>query len=157
MQSIDRNDAVSVDVLSYFSVPKGEEDIRMVYNWTESGLNDIIWVPGFILPTANTHLCAVDEETHMADADVGECFLNFLLHSDLCELAGVDLTTFFGGDEFNMIWETWGRAAIWMKSSPYQAVSKLTVADKIIQGNRSDDENVYEWVRVQLNLPGDEN
>jgi hypothetical protein len=59
---------------SYFSVPKGEEDIRMVYDGIVSGLNDSIWVPRFILPTMNTHLRGVDEETEMADVDVGECF-----------------------------------------------------------------------------------
>jgi hypothetical protein len=80
---------------SYLSLPKGEDDIRMVYNGTESGLNDSIWVPRFILPTVNTHLRAVDEETHMAD--------------------------------------------------------------EIIQGGQSDEDNVYQWVKVRLNLPGDEN
>jgi hypothetical protein len=68
---------------SFFSVPKGEDDVRMVYNGTESGLNDSIWIPRFFLPTLETHLHAVDEDTHMADADVGECFLNFLLHPEL--------------------------------------------------------------------------
>jgi hypothetical protein len=75
---------------SYFSVLKGEEDIHMVYaDGTVSGLNDSIWVPLFILPTINTHLRGVDEGTEMADVDVGECFLNFILHSDMQELAGL--------------------------------------------------------------------
>jgi hypothetical protein len=41
---------------SFFAVPKGESDVRMVFNGTESGLNESIWVPGFGLPTARTHL-----------------------------------------------------------------------------------------------------
>ena len=32
---------------SFFHVPKGESDIRMVYDGTKSGLNDIMWVPRF--------------------------------------------------------------------------------------------------------------
>jgi hypothetical protein len=67
---------------AFFSVPKGEEDVRIVCDGTVSGLNDSIWVPRFLLPTIETHLRAVDEETFMADADVGECFLNFILHPE---------------------------------------------------------------------------
>jgi hypothetical protein len=76
---------------SFFSVPKGDDDIRMVYSGFESGLNDSIWVPRFILPTMETHLRGVDEETCMADNDFGECFLNFILHAELRELAGVEV------------------------------------------------------------------
>jgi hypothetical protein len=68
---------------SFFAVPKGLEDIRMVYDGTISGLNDCIWVPRFVLPTIETHLRSVDEETYMADVDVGDCFLNFILHKEL--------------------------------------------------------------------------
>jgi hypothetical protein len=74
---------------SFFSVPKGDDDVRMVYNdGTVSGLNDSIWVPRFLLPTIESHLRAVDEGMHMADVDGGECFLNFILHPEVRELAG---------------------------------------------------------------------
>jgi hypothetical protein len=89
---------------SFFSVPTGDEDVGMVYDGTVSELNDSIWVPRFILPALETHLRAVDEGTYMADADVGECFLNFILHADLRELAGVDLTHYFGEDG-STLWE----------------------------------------------------
>jgi hypothetical protein len=90
----------------------------------------------------------------MADNDVGECFLNFILHAKLRELAGVDLSKFFG-DEGGTLWEVWDRAAMGVKSSPFQAVSALTVADEIIQGDYLQEGNIFEWVRVRLNLPGD--
>ncbi len=61
---------------SFFAVPKGVDDIRMVYDGTKSGLNDNIWVPRFPLPTINTHLRAVDSNTYMSDMDIGEMFLN---------------------------------------------------------------------------------
>jgi hypothetical protein len=32
-------------LISFFVVPKGLDDIRMVYDGTVSGLNDSIWVP----------------------------------------------------------------------------------------------------------------
>ena len=33
-----------------FSVPKGDDDIRMVYNGTSIGINYILWDPNFDLP-----------------------------------------------------------------------------------------------------------
>jgi hypothetical protein len=43
-------------LISFFAVPKGDEDVRMVYDGTKSGLNNCIWVPRFPLPTVGTHL-----------------------------------------------------------------------------------------------------
>jgi hypothetical protein len=97
---------------SFFLVPKGQDDVHMVYDGTVSGLNDSIWVPRFLLPTIETHLRAVDEGTHMADVDVAECFLNFILHPELRELAGVDLSHYFG-DEGEVKWEVWDRGRQW--------------------------------------------
>jgi hypothetical protein len=122
----------------FFSVPKEEDDVWMVYNGTESALNDSTWVPRFLLPTTETHLRVVDEGVHMADVDVGECFLNFILHPELRELAGVDLMAYFGEDRGTLL-EVWDRAAMGLKSLPYQAVSAMTVADEIIQGERSEE------------------
>jgi hypothetical protein len=44
-----------------------------------------------------------------------------------------------------------------VKSSPYQAVSALTVANEVIRGNHADGKFFFEWVRIRLNLPGDRN
>jgi hypothetical protein len=63
------------------------------------------------------------------------------------------LTHYFGGRE-DTLWEVWDRAAMGVTSSHYQAVLGLTVADKIIQGDRFDEENTFQWVKVRLNLPG---
>jgi hypothetical protein len=52
----------SVESLTaFFGVPKGDNDIRLVYDGSVSGLNLTIWVPRFFLPTIRTHLRAVDE------------------------------------------------------------------------------------------------
>jgi hypothetical protein len=41
---------------TFFPVPKGEDDVRMVYDGSVSGLNDdAMWVPRFVLPTIQTH------------------------------------------------------------------------------------------------------
>lgn len=41
---------------SFFAVPKGEQNIRMVYDEMKSGLNDSLWAPWFALPTIEGHL-----------------------------------------------------------------------------------------------------
>jgi hypothetical protein len=61
---------------AFFAVPKGDDDIRLVYDGSVSGLNTSISVPRFFLPTIRAHLQAVDEGTYMADVDIGEMFLN---------------------------------------------------------------------------------
>jgi hypothetical protein len=37
---------------SYFAVPKGENDIRLVYDGSDSGLNEALWSPSFWLPNS---------------------------------------------------------------------------------------------------------
>jgi hypothetical protein len=65
-------------------VPKGDDDIRLVYDGFVSRLNLSIWVPRFFLPTLQTHLRAVDKDTYMANVDIGKMFLNFILHQESC-------------------------------------------------------------------------
>jgi hypothetical protein len=122
---------------AFFAVEKGEDDIRLVYDGSVSGLNLSIWVPCFFLPTIRTHLQAVDEDTYMADVDIGEMFLNFILHRELRSLAGVDLTHYFPTEgKEPKCWEAWERAAMGLRSSPYQAVQAMGVAEEVIRGDR---------------------
>ena len=148
---------------SFFSVPKGEDDIRMVYDASKSGLNDSIWVPRFPLPTINTHLRAVEPGTWMGDLDIGEMFLNFPLHSSLQKLCGVDLTHYVEKLSPKVLKVTpawamrqiaWTRCAMGLRSSPYQAVQGALVAEEMVLGNPGDQANVFRWDRVVTNLPG---
>jgi hypothetical protein len=75
-----------------FAVERGDEDIRMVYNGTYSGLNAHLWCPWFALATINTTLRALEPGTFMGDLDVGEMFLNFMLETRRSYMAGVDLS-----------------------------------------------------------------
>ena len=61
-----------ISLMSYFDVPKGSDDIRMVYDGSASGLNGNIWVPWFSLPTVENLLRAVEPGYYLADNDVGE-------------------------------------------------------------------------------------
>jgi hypothetical protein len=73
-------------------------------------------------------------------------------------LAGVDLTHFFPSEDGSdpKIWETWQRAVMGLRSSPYQVVQAMGVAEEFIRGDRRDPNNVYRWDNVKLNLPGSE-
>mmetsp|Transcript_10111 Transcript_10111/g.14603 ORF Transcript_10111/g.14603 Transcript_10111/m.14603 type:complete len:596 (-) Transcript_10111:44-1831(-) len=59
---------------AFFSVKKGETDIRVVYDGTKSGLNAALWAPWFPLPTIEGHLRAVEPGYYMGDIDIGEMF-----------------------------------------------------------------------------------
>jgi hypothetical protein len=43
-----------VSLTSYFAVPKGESDIRLVYDGSSSGLNGSLWAPSFWMPTSQS-------------------------------------------------------------------------------------------------------
>ncbi len=66
----------------HFSVPKGLEDIRMVYNGMHCGLNDVLWAPCFGLPMVKQTLHALSPGYMQCDLDVREQFPNFYLHKE---------------------------------------------------------------------------
>jgi hypothetical protein len=43
----------------FFCVPKGDSDIRLVYNGTGCGLNANVWAPRFGLPMVKNTLCSL--------------------------------------------------------------------------------------------------
>jgi hypothetical protein len=131
----------------------------MVYKGTSSGLNDVLWVPSFPLPTVDSLLRAVHPNTWMADTDLGEMFLNFVLHESLRKLAGVDVTHYRGKEEEkenpdSVCWERWSRCAMGLKPSPYQTTQAMLFAEDVIGGDPKDENNVIRWDNVRLNLPG---
>jgi len=144
---------------SYFAVPKGESDIRMVYDGSKSGLNDAMWVPWFSLPTIEMHMRFVGHDSYMGDVDIGDMFHNFMLHEVVQDLAGIDLTPFFLDEAVTQhssqtLWERWVRSAMGLKSSPYNAIQGVLFAEEVIRGNPADPKNVFRWDFVRLNLPG---
>ncbi len=62
---------------------KGADDIRMVYNGTSCGLNNVLWAPRFGPPMVKQTLRALLPGYCHCDLDVEEQFLNYPLHSDL--------------------------------------------------------------------------
>jgi hypothetical protein len=47
----------------YFAIPKGETDVRMVYDATVSSLNDCLWVPSFVLPDTESLVNLMNTES----------------------------------------------------------------------------------------------
>jgi hypothetical protein len=148
-------------LMSYFAVDKaGGLDIRMVYDGTKCGLNDVLWAPWFLLPNADDLLDAVEPGTYMCDNDVGEMFLNFILHEKIRELTGVEVLEFLGdrddkGRPKDKLLYRWQRNAMGLKPSPYNSIQGLSWLFEVIFGDRHDKKNVFRWDRVILNLPGD--
>jgi hypothetical protein len=120
---------------TFFGIPKGDDDICLVYDGLVSGLNLTIWVPQFFLSTIRTHLQAVDESKYMADMDIGKMFLNFILHKDLRVLAGVNLSHYFLDKKASPLWEMWQQADVGLRSSPFQCVQAMGITEEFICGN----------------------
>jgi len=144
-------------LMNMFDVPKGSDDIRMVYDGTKSGLNACLWVLWFPLPTVDGLLRSVCASTWLGDNDMGEQFHNFSLHLTLQVFCGVDLTRLFPTNDAtaaNTQWERWTRAPMGIMQSPHQAAQGMIWWEEMVRGDRSDPSNVFWWERVILNLPG---
>jgi hypothetical protein len=151
-----------VSLMPFFHVPKGEEDVRMVYDGSKSGLNDCLWAPWFPLPTVDCLVRALQPGYSMADNDVGEMFHNFMLHQDLRKYCGLDLSLYFQKPNVNSkvnkgrLWERWNRLAMGLRPSPYCAIQGMMMAKEVILGDQYDRiSNVFHWETMRLNLPGD--
>jgi hypothetical protein len=147
-----------LSLTSFFAVAKGATDIRMVYNGTSSGVNAHLWAPWFALPTICALLRALELNTYMADSDIGEIFLNFILEERCARLAGVDLIHYVekdeGAPEGNRHLVRWGRCLMGGTFSPYQTGQGMGHAKEQILGDPRDSSNVFQWEEVRLNLPG---
>lgn len=141
----------------FFDVPKGTDDIRIVYNGSSCGLNCSLWSPNFWLPTVKTALRHMDYNYYSVDLDIGEMFLNFPLHESLQACSGIDLTPYrhilnLPSDQPAHF--RWVRTWMGARPSPYIAVLYYYIADELIRGNHLDVNNPFYWDQVQLNLPG---
>lgn len=138
-----------------FSVPKGCNDIRMVYDGTKSGLNDCLFAPHFSLPVMSHTLRSLLKGYYGADLDVGEMFLNWWLGEKLRPYAGVDVTHVKQAGEKGKCWERWVRNFMGLRDSPFRSLQMMIMAKFLAYGDRTDEDNPFRWDSVVLNLPGD--
>ncbi len=142
----------------YFPVPKGENDIRIVYDATKCGLNQALWAPNFYLPTIDALLRNADEHTYYGDIDLGEMFLNYALDEALRPYAGVEVSALDPDiirGEMKARIERWERTLMGLRSSPYVCTQAFSWSEEIIRGDRLAKNNPLRWDKVVLNLPGD--
>ena len=119
--------------IDFFDVEKGD-DIRVVHNGTSCGLNDSLFAPSFWLPAAATASCHLMCHSWMADADMGEMFLNFPMDKKIRSRAGIDVTQLrshipalpdapsSGRERKGRAILRWERLFMGMKPSPHNAV-----------------------------------
>jgi hypothetical protein len=146
--------------IDYFDVPKGPDDIRVVYHGSKSGLNAQLWTPRFYIPHGSSATNAMSFETHLTDSDVGEMFPNFPMDPKLRPHAGVDLRLLSHclniyeapiSDEES---ESWERLFMGMAPSPYIAIRIYYVAEEFCRGPASAKDNPMGYDEERLNLPG---
>ena len=154
-----------VSLTGSFPVPKGKDDIRMVYDASKCGLNDSLWAPNFLLPTIDTALRQVPFKGWMGDIDLGEQFLNFPLDEFIRPYTGLDVTDIkpyipkgiLSDKQLQSTGRTflrWERTLMGLKSSPFNACKMMGWALDVIRGDHKQPDNIFYWSDLRVNLPG---
>lgn len=143
---------------TFFCVPKGESDIRIVYDMTKCGLNAPLWSPRFYLPTPDAVFDAIEYSSWMGDIDQGEMFLNYPADPELVSYLGVDVTEVVRNTDWDngsvRVWFRWTRWPMGVRQSPIATTRMFAIGMESIFGNRRDPKNTFAWDHVRLNLPG---
>jgi hypothetical protein len=147
------------NLTDFFDVPKGDEDVRVVHNGASSGLNEVLWAPGFFLPNADSAARLLMFCSFTVDPDLGEMFLNFPMDPAIRPFAGVDLMAMRDylsdpAPKGSRMLERWERLFMGMKSSPHNSVRCYHWGEEFGRGNPLDGSNALRCDRVVLNLPG---
>ena len=152
-------------LICYFGVPRGDSNVRMVYDATANRLNDAVWVPSFWLPTSESLLRGLGSDSWMSDRDIGDMFLNFQLHHSAIPFTGVDLGPLYDNKkelDAKRQYAHWDRNLMGFKSSPYNSIKMALIAEEVIKGDRLEtgvgadgrELNPFHWCSIRLNLPG---
>lgn len=167
-------------IVCRFAVKKTLWDIRAVWDSKRNGHNQTLWAPRFRMPTFRnlTNLvikwlpCSLQDylegnipsqeprdamprmrKMFQGDMDIGEMFLNFMMHYRERHAFGVRLTLGQPDGQEMEILRRFARLFFGCTCSPYAAVQGVTRAQEIIRGDPADSGNPYQWERVHLNLP----
>jgi hypothetical protein len=134
--------------IDYFEIPKGPDDIRIVYHGSKSGLNAHLWTPRFYMPNGSAATSVMSFETYLTDSDVGEMFPNFSMNPLNHCLNNYEPPI---SDEES---ERWERLFMGMARSPYIAIRMYYVAEDFCRGPASAKDNPMGYHELRLNLPG---
>ncbi len=112
----------------FFDVPKGEDDIRLVYDGTANLLNSCVWVPTFWLATLDSLLRSLDVDSWMTDRDFGDTFLSYQLHTSVMPFTGIDLAPLYeDGESPGVRWAYWDRNLMGFTALPYNSIKMAYV------------------------------
>ena len=138
--------------IRFFDVPKGDSDIRIVYNGTDNGINLEVWTPTFYLLTSLSLSRLLEPRTYQMDMDIGEMFPNFVLNRDVRAYCGVNVKG-LDLDDATSERHRWDRIWMGFKPSPFNAARYLAIASKYAVGDPLDPKNAFFWDKLILNLP----
>lgn len=123
---------------------KGDDDIRVVFDGTSSGLSEALWAPNFYLPTSQAAATLLTFSTWMADVDLGEMFHNFPMPERIRKYSGVEVGPLAEAmlsplrrKRNGQCLLRWSRLFMGMRPSPYNAVRYFYGGDEFIRGNPS--------------------
>ncbi len=143
--------------IKWFAVPKGDDDIRLVYDAMANRLNECVWVPTFWLPTVDSLVRALKRDLWMTDRDMGDMFLNFQLHESLVPYTGVNLSSLYeAGEEDGPQWAVWDRNLMGFAASPYNSIKMSLIVGEICRGDWHEEgvgidgkeQNPFQWRHI---------
>jgi hypothetical protein len=142
-----------------FPVPKGENDIRVVWDLSKNGLNETMYTPSFFLATMSTYLRRIEAGFYGGDFDIGEQFHNYMLHESEQVFCGVEVPAVLRSKFIKEGWSIpkymrWTRLVFGWQSSPYMALRMFARALEFAKGDPNDTNNAFHWDDIVLNLPG---
>ena len=146
------------NITGCFDVPKGLDDIRMVYDASKSLINEALWAPNFMLPKIDSVLNNATLTSWFGDIDLGEMFLNYFLDPQIRPCAGVDVTGSLRDKpqpERERLLMRWERSMMGLKkSSPYNCTRAFAWTEDFVRVDRHNPLIPLRWDKVVLNLPG---
>ena len=147
------------NTVHFFAVPKGDLDIRVVFDGTSSGLNESLWAPNFFLPSARSASMCLSFQTWMADMDFGDFFHNFPMDRRIRPYSGVDLgpiASLVGSLDSNDLRPgatkptvlRWTRLFMGMRPSPYLAIRHSTGVRNLLEATPNKRETRWDMTEL---------
>ena len=106
---------------------------------------------------------------YSGDNDLGEMFLNYMLHETIISYVGIDVSKCLLPPKENpyetqedyqervKIWYRWYRCMMGFFQSPYSAIKACHHSEEVMRGDRRNKSSPFYWDCVVLNLPGSSN
>ena len=146
-------------VIPRMCVPKGDDDVRVVWDMTRNMVNPGTYASTFYLLGIYSLVDRIDAGMWIADFDCGEMFNNYTLHESERSNFGVYLSpdirrklkARFGLDVPEFM--RWGRLPFGWRPAPIFAIRMMMRSVELAKGCPSDTTSPYQYDRVVLNLP----